>query len=89
MTVNNLISSYEVLPDGLTLQHNQVDPEVWSKIKHWLSTDMLPSSSVSTNLIRVTIPWETGPQMQGRRIAQFGNCKYEYKNVVWLAKIKF
>lgn len=95
MTDNNLISSddkwndggckvYEVLPDGLTLQHNQVHPEVWSNIQHWFSTDMLPSSSssVSTNLIRVPIPWETGPQMQGRRVAQFGNCKYNYRTDV-------
>lgn len=82
MTDNNCIHSDQVLPDGLTLQHNQVDPEVWSNIQHWLSTDLLPSSSVSTNLIRVPIPWETGPQMQGRRVAQFGNCKYNYKTDV-------
>jgi alkylated DNA repair dioxygenase AlkB len=26
----------------------------------------------------VPIPWETGPQTQGRRIAQFGDCRYDY-----------
>ena len=29
-------------------------------------------------MIDVPIPWETGSQMQGRRIAQFGNCRYDY-----------
>ncbi|KAL7465388.1 hypothetical protein ACHAXS_006971 [Conticribra weissflogii] len=29
-------------------------------------------------MIKVPIPWETGSQMQHRKIAQFGNCKYDY-----------
>eukprot|EP00581_Thalassiosira_minuscula_P015693 CAMPEP_0183734258 /NCGR_PEP_ID=MMETSP0737-20130205/43328_1 /TAXON_ID=385413 /ORGANISM="Thalassiosira miniscula, Strain CCMP1093" /LENGTH=298 /DNA_ID=CAMNT_0025967709 /DNA_START=20 /DNA_END=916 /DNA_ORIENTATION=- len=35
-------------------------------------------SKSSSSLTHVPIPWETGPQMQGRKIAQFGNCHYDY-----------
>ena len=71
------------LPDGFSLEHNVVSPKVWATIKNWLSTDSLPSSATFENhskhcLLHVPIPWETGNQMQGRKIAQFGNCKYDY-----------
>mmetsp|Transcript_10663 Transcript_10663/g.23574 ORF Transcript_10663/g.23574 Transcript_10663/m.23574 type:complete len:244 (-) Transcript_10663:579-1310(-) len=77
------------IPDGFSLEHNQVQPEVWANILHWLSSDMLPASStnmqeeaatvtIKEKSVCVPIPWETGPQMQGRKIAQFGNCRYDY-----------
>lgn len=84
-------------PDGFSLSHDEVSPEVWANIRRWLSSDMLPSTEESNEkvgaaatmppsavasgencLTCVPIPWETGPQMQGRRIAQFGNCGYDY-----------
>lgn len=67
------------LPSGLYLEHNAVSNKSWEAIQHWLSSNMLPSSvNEPTNLIYVQIPWETGEQMQGRKIAQFGSCKYDY-----------
>ena len=92
------------LPDGFSMEHGLVAPDVWENIRHWLSSDMLPSppptspppssSSVvvvggggrcdgergfsSWDMSLVPIPWETGPQTQGRRIAQFGDCRYDY-----------
>ena len=75
-----------IIPDGLSIEHDQVDPELWANIRHWLSSDTLPSSAAVSNdakqLLMCKIPWETGPQMQGRRIAQFGNCKYDYTSDV-------
>lgn len=66
-------------PIGLYLEHNAVSNEAWEVIQHWISSNMLPSSANEpTNLFHVPIPWETGEQMQGRTIAQFGSCKYDY-----------
>lgn len=69
-------------PDGFSLEHNQVRPGVWTNILRWLSSDMLPSTSISRanhgKLMHVPIPWESGPEMQGRKVAQFGNCRYDY-----------
>eukprot|EP00986_Skeletonema_menzelii_P011935 scaffold6320_cov144-Skeletonema_menzelii.AAC.2 len=66
-------------PRGFHLEHNVVSNETWEVIQHWLSSNMLPASADEpTNLIQVPIPWETGAQMQGRLIAQFGSCKYDY-----------
>ncbi|KAL7513033.1 hypothetical protein ACHAXN_012329 [Cyclotella atomus] len=70
-----------MMPDGFHIEHNAVNAETWEKIRHWLSTGVLPpsrSSSSSSELVSVPIPWESGPQMQNRRIAQFGDCKYDY-----------
>jgi len=79
MTDSTTNSSDDIVPSGLSIEHNQVRHEVWENIQHWLSSNMLPSSiSNPTNLIYVPISWETGTQMQGRRIAQFGNCRYDY-----------
>ena len=79
MTDSTTNSSDDIVPSGLSIEHNQVRHEVWENIQHWLSSNMLPSSiSNPTNLIYVPIPWETGSQMQGRRVAQFGNCRYDY-----------
>ena len=62
-------------PRGFHLEHNAVSNEIWEVIQHWLSSNMLPASADEpTNLIQVPIPWETGEQMQGRTIAQFGSC---------------
>lgn len=67
------------LPSGFHLEHDAVLTETWEAIHHWLSSNMLPSvANDPTNLIHVPIPWETGEQMQGRKIAQFGSCKYDY-----------
>jgi len=77
-------------PAGFSLEHDAVQPGVWETIRHWLSSGMLPESEYSAEegetaaatmpnrSIYVPIPWETGPQMQGRKIAQFGNCRYNY-----------
>ena len=68
----------ELLPSGFHLQHT-IPNTTWEIIQHWLSTNKLPSSSADRkNLTYVPIPWESGPQMQGRKIAQFGNCRYDY-----------
>ena len=67
-------------PNGFDLEHNAVGPEVWQSISHWLSTEMLPLFKDGDQLTSVPIPWETGTQMQNRKIAQFGNCKYDYIN---------
>lgn len=64
-------------PDGFSLEHDVVQPDVWATIQHWLSSNMLPDSSTNER-IYVPIPWETGHQMQGRKVAQFGNCRYDY-----------
>ena len=70
MTDSTTNSSDDIVPSGLSIEHNQVRHELWSNIQHWLSSNMLPSSiSNQTNLIYVPIPWETGSQMLGRRIA--------------------
>jgi len=37
-----------------------------------------PDDATDPGLIRVPIPWEAGPQTQGRRIAQFGDRQYDY-----------
>jgi len=66
-------------PSGFHLVHNAVSNETWEVIQRWLSSNMLPSSANEpSNLMCVPIPWETGEQMQGRVIAQFGSCKYDY-----------
>jgi len=71
------------LPDGFSLEHDTVQPEAWAKIEQWLSSNLLPpvplpnADSITNNgLIHVPIPWQTGSQ--GRKVAQFGNCKYDY-----------
>lgn len=78
----NCTESSDHQPHGLHLEHNTVANESWEIIQHWLSSNMLPSSSANkptnNNLIHVPIPWETGEQMQGRAIAQFGSCRYDY-----------
>lgn len=75
------------IPDGFVLEHDQVEPEVWANIQRWLSSESLPSSakdpkgastsgSDGDNFTRVPIPWQPGSQ--GRRVAQFGSCRYDY-----------
>jgi alkylated DNA repair dioxygenase AlkB len=68
------------LPSGFHLQHEAVSNEAWEAIQHWLFSNMLPSSAnnESSKLIHLPIHWETGEQMQGRQVAQFGSCKYDY-----------
>ena len=66
-------------PSGFHLVHNAVSNETWEVIQRWLSSNMLPSSANEpSKLMCVPILWETGEQMQGRVIAQFGSCKYDY-----------
>lgn len=68
-------------PDGFHIQHNAVSNKTWETIQHWLSTNELPISSSKEdimNVVHMPIKWETGPQMQGRKIAQFGSCRYDY-----------
>jgi alkylated DNA repair dioxygenase AlkB len=71
----------DLIPSGFHLEHETVSNETWEAIQHWLFSNMLPSSSAnneSTKLVHVPIPWESGEQMQGRKVAQFGSCKYDY-----------
>ena len=86
--------SVDDLPDGFSLEHDAVQPEVWWNIERWLSSGMLPSivsdakyidgtshshasaSNTSDTLIHILIPWQEGSQ--GRKVAQFGSCKYDY-----------
>jgi hypothetical protein len=42
------------------------------------SASAAPDDATDPGLIRVPIPWEAGPQTQGRRIAQFGDRQYDY-----------
>ena len=42
MIDDNLVYAAEV-PDGFSLEHDQVPQDVWANIQHWLSSDMLPS----------------------------------------------
>lgn len=101
MTDDDLVYAADV-PDGFSLEHDQVPQDVWANIRRWLSSIMLPSppsvgeeerrqerdqastamaapdDGTDSGLIRVPIPWEAGPQTQGRRIAQFGDCRYDY-----------
>lgn len=68
-------------PEGFHLKHNAVSNKTWEIIQHWFSTNELPISSSMDdmkNLVHMPIKWETGPQMQGRKIAQFGSCRYDY-----------
>ena len=70
-------------PRGFHLEHNAISTQVWNVIEHWLSSNMLPASinnnePTKNNLIHVPIPWQAGSQ--GRRVAQFGSCKYDYIN---------
>lgn len=69
-----------MMPEGFHIEHNAVRPEVWDRIHRWLSSGQLPPSEDSDHLISIPIPWETGSQMQNRKIAQFGNCQYDYVN---------
>mmetsp|Transcript_5947 Transcript_5947/g.11619 ORF Transcript_5947/g.11619 Transcript_5947/m.11619 type:complete len:260 (+) Transcript_5947:136-915(+) len=41
-------------------------------------TEISSESEHKNELIEVPIPWETGRQMQQRKVAQFGNCNYDY-----------
>jgi hypothetical protein len=71
-------NTLDTTPNGFHIQHDAVQSEVWQTIRHWLSTNSLPPSKNSESVITISIPWETGAQMQHRKIAQFGNCKYDY-----------
>lgn len=80
MTMNEIIPTGET-PNGFCLEQNQVEPEVWANIQHWLTSDMLPCSCSASpageqSSTRVPIPWEMGAQ--SRRVAQFGSCRYNY-----------
>ena len=95
MTIMTTSRSVDDLPDGFSLEHDAVQPEVWWNIERWLSSGMLPSivsakyiddtspshshasaSNTSDTLIHIPIPWQEGSQ--GRKVAQFGSCKYDY-----------
>lgn len=54
-------------------------PEPSAPITSTLKTGSNCITEISKNeLIEIPIPWETGTQMQQRKVAQFGNCKYDY-----------
>jgi hypothetical protein len=42
MTDDDLVYAADV-PDGFSLEHDQVPQDVWANIRRWLSSNMLPS----------------------------------------------
>ena len=64
-------------PQGFELVHDGLAAEVCRAIESWLILGVpLPGSPTAA----AEIPWQTGDEMQSRRVAQFGTSKYDYEN---------